>query len=138
MNKKKAPVKPTKIASQGKKWVAPPTRTPLTRSKRKVVDEQLFKEDRSAKRTRKSVAAVEAVIELDEDDEPSSSLKGKKSLVKRTVVKLIKATTSTFQNKIRGKKKNNESEEVDKMIEFKHVETGRSWPTLMKREWHIW
>ncbi|XP_019229418.1 PREDICTED: protein split ends-like [Nicotiana attenuata] len=93
--KKKAPAKPKKTNSHGKEEVAPPTRTHLTRSKRKAANEQMIKEARSTKITMKSVAVVEAVMDLDEDDELGSSHKGKKSLVKRIVVKPIKATAPT-------------------------------------------
>ncbi|XP_070034548.1 uncharacterized protein [Nicotiana tomentosiformis] len=117
--KKKASAKLTKTASRGKREVAPPTRTPLTRSKRKVVNEKLIKEARSTKRIMKSVAATETVVKLDEDDELSSSHKGKKLLVMRTAIKPIKATAPTSQKKIIGKKKNIKSEAVDGMAKFK-------------------
>nr|XP_018634180.1 microtubule-associated protein RP/EB family member 1-like [Nicotiana tomentosiformis] len=47
---KKAPVKASKSVIQARKKVVPPGRTPLTRNKRKVVDEQIIKESRAQKR----------------------------------------------------------------------------------------
>ncbi|XP_070054187.1 uncharacterized protein [Nicotiana tomentosiformis] len=82
----------------------------LEDSKIKVVDAQLIKEARSNKRTRISVIVAETVVELDEDEEHVSSLKGTKSSVKRVAVKPIKVAASTSQKKIRGKNKIVESE----------------------------
>ncbi|XP_070010736.1 uncharacterized protein [Nicotiana sylvestris] len=76
-------------------------------------------ESRSAKRIRKQVLAAETIVELDEEDEPGSSLKVKKSSVKKTTAKPTKATT-TSQNTNKGKKKMVESEVVNRLTEFKN------------------
>lgn len=95
------------------------TITPLTSSKRKVIGEQLIKEARSDKRTRKSVAAAKIFVQMDVDKEHISSPKGNKSSAKRITIKPVKATTSSSQTKIKGKKKTAESEAVDRMADFK-------------------
>nr|XP_009607077.1 uncharacterized protein LOC104101346 [Nicotiana tomentosiformis] len=57
--------KATKITVSTRKKVVPPARTPLTRSKRKVVDAQIMKESKSAKKPKKKVSIVEHVVEVD-------------------------------------------------------------------------
>nr|XP_009589422.1 uncharacterized protein DDB_G0286299-like [Nicotiana tomentosiformis] len=52
---KKTPVKATKSEVSTRNGAAPPARTPLTRSKRKVVKAQIIKESRSAKKPKKKV-----------------------------------------------------------------------------------
>nr|XP_033517368.1 nucleolar and coiled-body phosphoprotein 1-like [Nicotiana tomentosiformis] len=107
------------LSEVGKKVVANPTITPLTSSKRKVVGEELIKEAKSDKRTRKSVTATKIFVQMDVDKEHVSSLKGKKSSAKRIAIKPVKATTSSSQKKIKGKKKTDESKAVDRMADFK-------------------
>ncbi|XP_019234675.1 PREDICTED: neurofilament medium polypeptide-like [Nicotiana attenuata] len=76
---RKTPVKETNYVVPTRKEVAPPSRTPLTRSKRKVVDEQIIKESRGAKKPRKQVSVVEPVVELNGEDESVSTLPEKSS-----------------------------------------------------------
>ncbi|XP_070034283.1 uncharacterized protein [Nicotiana tomentosiformis] len=66
---RKTPVKATESAVPTSKEVAPLAKTPLTRSERKVVDKQIIKEFRSAKKPRKKVLIVESMVELDGEDE---------------------------------------------------------------------
>ncbi|XP_019266134.1 PREDICTED: histone deacetylase HDT2-like [Nicotiana attenuata] len=61
---RKTPAKHTRPVSWARREVAPFTRTPLTRSKRKVVNEQMIKESRSPKRSRKQIPIAETAVEL--------------------------------------------------------------------------
>ncbi|XP_019244398.1 PREDICTED: nucleolin-like [Nicotiana attenuata] len=71
---RKAYVKPTRPVPQARKEVAPLARTPFTRSKRKVVVEQIIKESRSAKKIRMKIPTVEPVVKLYEEYKSGPSL----------------------------------------------------------------
>nr|XP_016500739.1 PREDICTED: neurofilament medium polypeptide-like [Nicotiana tabacum] len=77
--RKKASMKATKSVIPVRKEVAFHVRTPFTRSKRKVVDEQIIKESRGSKKPGKQVPVIEPVIELDVEDESDSTLQEKTS-----------------------------------------------------------
>ncbi|XP_009629694.1 uncharacterized protein [Nicotiana tomentosiformis] len=79
---RKAPVRSTKLVPQERKEVDPRVRTPLTRSKRKVVDEQMIKEFRGPKKTRQLTPVTEPLVKSDEEDESGPSLWSKKPPVK--------------------------------------------------------
>nr|XP_016454562.1 PREDICTED: uncharacterized protein LOC107778773 [Nicotiana tabacum] len=116
---KKAPLQTTKSVIPARKEVDPPSRTPLIRSKIKVVDEQIIKESRGAKKPRKQYLVVEPVIELDAKDESDSTLQEKTSAQKRKAVKSTKAATlSKWASK--GKKRKGMPLVVDKLTEFKN------------------
>ncbi|XP_009614605.1 uncharacterized protein [Nicotiana tomentosiformis] len=116
---KKAPLQTTKSVIPARKEVDPPSRTPLTRSKIKVVDEQIIKESRGAKNPRKQYLIVEPVVELDAKDESDSTLQEKTSAQKRKAVKSTKAATlSKWASK--GKKRKGMPLVVDKLTEFKN------------------
>nr|XP_016465869.1 PREDICTED: flocculation protein FLO11-like [Nicotiana tabacum] len=133
---RKTHVKATKSAVPTRKEVAPPSRTTLTKSKRKVVDEQIIKEFRGGKKPRKQVSVVEHMVELDGEDESKAALPEKSSTQKRKVSKATKtATPSTRAN--RGKKRKNVPVVVDRLTEFRNrkVLMGRFLQTLMKKGW---
>nr|XP_009594532.1 46 kDa FK506-binding nuclear protein-like [Nicotiana tomentosiformis] len=117
--RKKAPVKATKSVILTKKEVAPPARTPLTRSKRKAVDKQIIKESIGAKKPRKQVLVVEHVVELDKEDESDSTLQEKTSTQKRNVVKSTREATPS-KKASKGKKKKGMHVVVDNLIEIRN------------------
>ncbi|XP_070026339.1 uncharacterized protein [Nicotiana sylvestris] len=88
---RKTPMKETKSVVPTGKEVAPPSRNPLTRSKRKDVDEQIIKESRSSKKPRKKASIVDPVVELDGENE--SALPAKSSTQKRKVAKATNTAT---------------------------------------------
>ncbi|XP_070054108.1 DEK domain-containing chromatin-associated protein 3-like [Nicotiana tomentosiformis] len=116
---KKTLMKATKFVIHGRKEMVLPARTPLTRSKIKVVDEQIIKESRGSKKPRKKVSIVELVVELDAEDESNSALPEKSSAQKRKAFKSTKiATPSKRAN--RGKERKSVPVVVDKLTEFRN------------------
>ncbi|XP_070050222.1 uncharacterized protein [Nicotiana tomentosiformis] len=77
--RKKSSMKATKSVIPVRKEVALHARTPFTRSKRKVVDEQIIKKFRGAKKPGKQVPVIEPAFELDVEDESDSTLQEKTS-----------------------------------------------------------
>ncbi|XP_070050925.1 uncharacterized protein [Nicotiana tomentosiformis] len=116
---RKTPVKIDKSVIPARKGVAFPARSPLTRNKRKVVDEQIIKESRGAKMPRNKVSVVEPVIELDGEDESDSALLENSSTQKRKVVKSTKTATPSTRAS-RGKKRKSVPVVVDKLTKFKN------------------
>nr|XP_016460823.1 PREDICTED: FK506-binding protein 4-like [Nicotiana tabacum] len=116
---RKTPMKATQSTVPTRKGVAPPTRTPVTRSKRKVVDEQVIKEFRSARKPRKKVSIVEPVVEMDGEDESYSAFPAKSSTPKRKVAKVTKTATSSARAS-RGKTRKNVPVVVDRLIDFRN------------------
>nr|XP_016435127.1 PREDICTED: nucleolin-like [Nicotiana tabacum] len=90
---KKTHVKATKSIVPIRKEMAIPAKTHLAMSKIKVVDEQIIKESRGAKKPMKQVSIVKHVIELDREDKSESGLLEKSSTQNRKVAKATKTTT---------------------------------------------
>lgn len=116
---RKTTEKATKTTVSIRKEVVPPARTPLIRSKRKVVDAQIMKESRSAKKPKKKVSIVEPVVEVDGKDESDSALPAKSATPKKRGAKVTKPATS-FARASSGKTKKNISAVVDRLTKFRN------------------
>ncbi|XP_070030682.1 uncharacterized protein [Nicotiana sylvestris] len=116
---RKTTVEAIKIVVSTRKGVVPPARTPLTRSKRKVVDAQIIKELRSAKKTQKKVPIEELVVEVDGEDESDSALPAKSATPKKKGAKVTRLATSSTRAS-RGKTRNNVLAAVDRIKKFKN------------------
>ncbi|XP_070057307.1 uncharacterized protein [Nicotiana tomentosiformis] len=116
---RKTTEKATKTTILTRNKVVPSARTPLTRSKRKFVDEQIMKESRSAKKRKKKASIVEPVVEVDGEDESHSSFLAKSTTPKKRGAKVTKPATSSARAS-RGKTRKNISAAVDRLIEFRN------------------
>nr|XP_016435180.1 PREDICTED: nucleolin-like [Nicotiana tabacum] len=105
--------------AETRKEVAPPTRTSLTRSKRKFVDAQIIKESRSANKPKKKVSIVEHNVEVDGEDETDSALQAKSATPKRKGDKVTTPATSSARAS-RGKTRKNVPAAVDRLTEFRN------------------
>nr|XP_009620694.1 histone H3.v1-like [Nicotiana tomentosiformis] len=109
----------SEVGRKPRKTLVKVIKTPITRSKRKVVDSQLIKESRSAKKPKKKVSIVEPIVYVDGEDEYDSTLPAKSSSPKRKGAKVTKPTTPSTRAS-RGKTRNNVLAAVDRLIEFRN------------------
>ncbi|XP_009617625.1 uncharacterized protein [Nicotiana tomentosiformis] len=113
---------PLSVVGKKKKKTHVKAKTPVIHGRKEVVDEQIIKESRGAKKPRKQVSVVEPIVELDAEDEFDSSLLEKASSQKRKVVKSTKTATPS-KRASRGKKRNSLPAVVDKITEFRNRKT---------------
>ncbi|XP_070058129.1 uncharacterized protein [Nicotiana tomentosiformis] len=111
--------KATKSAVSTRKRVVPHIRTPLIRSKRKVIDEQIMKESRSGKKPKKKVSIKEPIVEVSGEDGFDSTLPAKSSTPKKRGSKVTKSATS-FARASRGKTIKNVPATVDRLTKFRN------------------
>nr|XP_016463508.1 PREDICTED: neurofilament heavy polypeptide-like [Nicotiana tabacum] len=109
----------SEVGKKSKKTPMKSMKTPLTRSKRKVVDAQIIKESRSAKKPKKKVSIVEPVVEVDGENESDSALQAKSATPNRKGVKVTRPATSPTRVS-RGKTRKIVLAAVDQLTEFRN------------------